>query len=339
MEKKIGNLSIRQFLRKHWQKQPLLLRGALPGFRGVTDFRALRALAKRDDVESRIVERRGSRWETAHGPFKNAALRKTNATLLVSGVNLHVAAADELLRRFDFIPQARLDDVMVSYATPGGGVGPHVDSYDVFLLQGPGKRKWTVGKRSWIVAAGDLLYLPPGLRHHGVAIDSCYTYSIGFRAPRGVELGAAFLDWLHQRGLPDADFRDPGLAPASRPGEIPRQMLQFSEKLLGRIRWSRADVIRFMGEYLSEPKAHVVFRPRPVRRALGRSVVRLDAKTRLLYSGARFFMNGESVAVSGKALRALADQRAAPGALLARAGLAGLISQWQRAGYVHFEDN
>ena len=134
----LGNMTPRTFLRSHWQKRPLLVRGALPAPQAV-DFPALRALAARDDAESRIVERRGKRWETRHGPFKNASLRKTNATLLVSGVNLHVAAADALLRCFDFIPQARLDDVMVSYATPGGGVGPHVDSYDVFLLQGEGR--------------------------------------------------------------------------------------------------------------------------------------------------------------------------------------------------------
>ena len=334
----LGGLRSGAFLRRYWQKHPLFVRAALPEFAGVADKRTLAELARRDDVESRIVVTRGARRDTAHGPFARVSL-PGKSTLLVNGVNHHVPAAEELLQRFAFVPQARIDDVMVSYATPGGGVGPHVDRYDVFLLQGPGRRAWRVENKRYVAAPGDLLYLPPGVRHDGVALESCFTYSIGFRAPRGVELGAAFLDWLHQRGLPDADFRDPGLAPASRPGEIPRQMLQFSEQLLGRIRWSRADVIGFMGEYLSEPKAHVVFRPRPVRRALGRSVVRLDAKTRLLYSGARFFMNGESVAVSGKALRALADQRAAPGALLARAGLAGLISQWQRAGYVHFEDN
>jgi len=332
VEKKIGNLSIRQFLRKHWQKQPLLLRGALPGFRGVTDFRALRALAKRDDVESRIVERRGSRWETAHGPFKNAALRKTNATLPVSGVNLHVAAADELLRRFDFIPQARLDDVMVSYATPGGGVGPHVDSYDVFLLQGPGKRKWTVGKRSWIVAAGDLLYLPPGLRHHGVAIDSCYTYSIGFRAPRGAELGAAFLDWLHERGLPDAVYRDPRLHATWHPARIPGEMLRFARKTLAKIRWTDQEVADFLGRYLTTPKAHVVF---TAGRARG-GELRLDPKTQLLYSGSRFFINGESF-VARKSqvspLKRLADRRRLERRSLAP--IASLIAEWRKSGYLH----
>lgn len=330
----LGGLRPRDFLRRYWQKRPFLVRGALPGFAGVINLRGLAALARRDDVESRIVE---NRRDTRHGPFRSVALKKTHSTLLVNGVNLHVPAADALLQRFAFVPQARLDDVMVSYATPGGGVGPHVDRYDVFLLQGPGRRAWRVENKRYVAAPGDLLYLPPGIRHDGVALERCFTYSIGFRAPRGVELGAAFLDWLHQRGLPDADFRDPGLVPAARPGEIPRPMLVFSENVLRRIRWSRADVVRFMGEYLSEPKAHVVFESRRGPRALARSVVRLDARTRLLYSGPRFFMNGESVAVSGKALRVLADRRAAPGALLARAGLGSLISRWQRAGYVHFE--
>ena len=330
----LGGLSPRDFLRRYWQKRPFFVRGALPGFAGVIDQRALARLAQRDDVESRIVE---DRRETRHGPFRRVSLKKAHSTLLVNGVNLHVPAADALLQRFNFLPQARLDDVMVSYATPGGGVGPHVDRYDVFLLQGPGRRAWRVENKRYVAAPGDLLYLPPGVRHDGVALESCFTYSIGFRAPRGVELGAAFLDWLHQRGLPDADFRDPGLTPAARPGEIPRQMRLFSANVLARIRWSRGDVVRFLGEYLSEPKAHVVFRPRSSRRGLARSTVRLDAKTRFLYSGRRFFINGESVAASGKELRMLADRRSAPGALLARAGLGGLISQWQRAGYVHFE--
>ena len=230
--KLLGGLAARTFLRRHWQKRPLLVRGALPGFSGVLDARALAALARRDDVESRIVKRRGGRWETAHGPFDGEITLRKNSTLLVSGVNLHLPAADALLRGFAFVPQARLDDLMVSYATPGGGVGPHVDSYDVFLLQGPGRRRWRVwlsnkNMQQYVVGPGDLLYLPPGQKHDGVALEACYTYSIGFRAPRGAELGAAFLDWLHERGLPDARYRDPGLRPARRAGGIPAEMLVF----------------------------------------------------------------------------------------------------------------
>jgi 50S ribosomal protein L16 3-hydroxylase len=327
----LGGLSPRAFLRRYWQKRPLFVPQALPGFGGVIDKRALAALAARDDVESRMVERRGTHRDTRHGPFEKVTLGKARSTLLVSGVNLHLAAADALLRRFAFVPQARLDDVMVSYATPGGGVGPHVDSYDVFLLQGPGRRRWRVVQKEYIAHPGDLLYLPPGIEHDGVALEECYTYSIGFRAPRGAELGAAFLDWLHERGLPDAAYRDPRLAPASRPARIPREMLQFSEKVLARIRWSRGDVIDFLGRYLSSPKPHVVFRPQKSRGA----AVRLDPKTSLLYYGERFFINGEALSVRHpRLLHELADRRRADKAFLAP--LASLIAEWQRAGYVHY---
>ena len=326
----LGGLTPREFLARHWQKRPLIVQRAIaaPDF---VDERSLAALACRDDVESRIVQRRGNRRETVHGPFAGIKPRTKDWTLLVNGVNHHVAAADELLRRFSFVPQARLDDVMVSYATPGGGVGPHVDSYDVFLVQGAGRRRWTVGRRIFVAAPGDLIYLPPGRVHDGVALEPCFTYSIGFRAPRGVELGAAFLDWLHERGLPDAAYRDPRLAPAARPARIPREMLQFSEKVLARIRWSRGDVIDFLGRYLSSPKPHVVFRP---QRSRGASV-RLDPKTSLLYYGERFFINGEALAVRHpRLLRELADRRRADKAFLAP--LAGLIAEWRRAGYVHY---
>jgi 50S ribosomal protein L16 3-hydroxylase len=341
--KLLGGLSARTFLRRHWQKHPLLVRGALPGFTGVTNERALCALAVRDDVESRIVQRRGARRETAHGPFSGEITLRKNSTLLVSGVNLHLPAADALLRRFAFVPQARLDDLMVSYATAGGGVGPHVDSYDVFLLQGPGRRRWRLwfsnnDIKEYVLGPGDMLYLPPGLKHDGVALDPCFTYSIDFRSPRGAELGAAFLDWLHERGLPDARYRDPGLAPAARSARIPGEMVLFSEKYLKSITWSRRDVERFVGEYLTTPKPHVVFRRRRADRTLTRSRVVLDPKTQLLYSGETFFMNGESFSVPRgvrKPLRHLADKRSGPGTALLR--LAPLIAQWHRAGYLHFE--
>jgi 50S ribosomal protein L16 3-hydroxylase len=341
----LAGLTPRIFLRRYWQKRTLFVRGALPQFNRegheLSDARALLALAARDDVESRIVERRGRHRETLHGPFnKRLKPKPFGWTILVNGVNLHVPAAERLLQRFNFVPQARLDDVMVSYATPGGGVGPHVDSYDVFLLQGPGRRLWRIENRRYLAEPGDLIYLPPNVRHDGVALERCFTYSIGFRAPRGAELGAAFLDWLHSRGLPEAEYRDPGLAPARQPGQIPREMMQFAKRLLSGIRWSRRDVERFLGEYLSEPKPHVVFQPGRGGRPLARSVVRLDAKTRLLYRGALFFINGETIrlgASDARALRELADRRLAHGERLARAPLAGLISGWQRLGYLHYE--
>jgi 50S ribosomal protein L16 3-hydroxylase len=342
----LGNVTPRAFLQRHWQKRPLLVRGAIPGFRGIADLHLLAALAARDDVESRVVQRRGNRLETVHGPFqKGLRLKRRNATLLVSGVNLLVPAADELLRRFAFVPQARLDDVMVSYAAPGGGVGPHVDSYDVFLLQGEGRRRWRIWnfkeeKTEYTVDRGDLLYLPPGWRHDGVALEPCYTYSIGFRAPRGAALAAAFLDWLHERGLPDALYRDPALEPARRGAAIPGRMVSFAESILKRVRWSKGDAARFLGEYLTEPKPHVVFRPSAKRGPLAGSELRLDPKTQLLYSGRRFFINGESFVTSKRAaprLQELADRRRLRADRLARPPLAGLISGWLRAGYAHLE--
>ena len=341
----LGGLTPNAFLRRHWQKRALFVRGALPDLKFHVTTRELLELARRDDVESRMVERRGKRWDTAHGPFASPRARRRDWTILVSGVNLHVPEADRLLRRFAFIPQARLDDVMVSYATPGGGVGPHVDSYDVFLVQGSGRRRWTVWEPSretvretYECGPGDLLYLPPGIRHDGVALEPCFTYSIGFRAPRGAELGAAFLDWLHERGLPDARYRDPALAPTRRPAAVPVEMVTFAEKHLRRIRWNRTDVEAFLGEYLSLPKPHVVFRPHP---ASG-DTVHLDLKTQLLYGGKRFFINGEAFTVAARsaaALRTLADERKAARRTLARAGLKGLISEWQRRGYIWIKND
>ncbi len=360
----LGGLTAREFLRRFWQKRPLLVRGALASWRDLLDKRALAALAARGDVESRLVERRGGRWELTHGPIPRERLRRTGNsgwTLLVSGVNLHLPGAERLLRRFDFLPQARLDDVMASYAAPGGGVGPHADSYDVFLVQGGGRRLWRLARprrfalvpgaplalidgfaadEELLAEPGDLLYLPPGWGHDGVALEPCLTYSIGFRAPRGAELASAFLDWLHQRGLPDARYRDPNLEPVSHPARIPAEIIGFAIRALDRVRWTRSDVARFLGEYLTTPKQHVAFRRGRGRRALARCEVRLDAKTQLLYSGRRFFINGEAVLVAARgagALRELADRRRLPGARLARPPLAGLIYEWHRLGYLHLE--
>jgi 50S ribosomal protein L16 3-hydroxylase len=362
----LGGLSPQAFLRRHWQKRPLLVRRALPGFRGVIGKRALFALASRSDVESRLVERRSDRWTVTHGPLWKSSLRKAGArnwTLLVNGVNCYNEAAERLLRRFAFIPQARIDDLMVSYAAPGGGVGPHFDSYDVFLLQGQGRRLWRLARarrfeqvpgaplrliagfraeEELLLEPGDLLYLPPGWGHDGIALDPCFTCSIGFRAPRGAELAAAFLDYLHERGLPDAAYRDPGLRPAARPAAISREMVDFAEKQMARIRWDRGDIENFVGRYLSTPKPHVVFSPskRISPRAMENRTVTLHPKTQMLYRGARFFINGEVLVprpAQRPALAALADQRRAAGRTLARAGLGHLILEWHRCGFLSLE--
>jgi len=363
----LGDLTPRRFLRRHWQKAPLLVRKAIPGFRGVITRARLAELAARHDVESRFVTRRGEQWSVEHGPFPRSRMSRASArnwTLLVNGVNHHCAAADTLLRSFNFIPQARLDDVMVSFAAPGGGVGPHLDSYDVFLIQGQGRRLWRfrppgefklfanaplrlienfIPDEEVLVEPGDLLYLPPGWAHDGVALEPSFTYSIGFRAPSGEELAAGFLDWLHERGLPTGAYRDPAMVPARQSAAIPDSLLQHAKSVITRLSWTDDDLIRYMGHYLSVPKAHVVFRNRPTAsraqfvRALPRSLLRLNLKTQLLYRGSDFFINGEvfeSTARQRPALARLADTRWIRGAVLAHVGLADLCFEWYRLGFV-----
>lgn len=358
----LGGLSPQDFLRSHWQKRPLLVRRALPGFRGVIGQNALFRLAARTDVESRLVRRKGGKWHVDHGPLPELDPGKRDWTLLVQGVNLHSAQAERLLRRFSFIPQARLDDVMVSYAAPGGGVGPHFDSYDVFLVQGSGRRIWRLSRKKafeceprsplrlirdfvadeeYLLEPGDLLYLPPGWGHDGVALDPCITCSVGFRAPAGAELAAAFLDYLHERGFRDARYRDPGLRAAKKPAQINAALLRFAEKQLKQVKWDRGDVAAFLGRYLSAPKQNVVFKGSAGKvLSLSRHEAHLDPKTQLLYLGRRFFINGESFTPLAKqraALAALADRRRLEGRRLARAGLADLILQWRKSGYLRLE--
>ena len=367
----LGGLSPREFLRRHWQKRPLLVRAAWHPAPGLPRLAQLLALARRSEAESRLVLRRGSNWRVERGPIRRAQLQRLparNWTLLLNGSDHHFPAAEKLLRSFDFLPRARLDDVMVSYAAPGGGVGPHCDAYDVFLLQARGRRIWRLQRprrfefepeaplklisgftpdEEYLVEPGDLLYLPPGWGHDGIALDRCWTYSVGCSAPSGAELALALLDYLHERGLPDANFRDPDLRPAGRPAEIGSSLMKFAHQVSRRIHWTGADVAHAMGRQLTTPKPQTVFAPpaQPLsavsfRRQLGRRDVALDARTRLLYRGALFFVNGETVAVP-VAMRArlarLADRRQVRGAAFARAGSAALLYDWYRSGYLRLE--
>lgn len=369
----IAGLAPATFLRRHWQKRSKLFRSALPGFTGPFSKDDLFALARRDDVESRLVVRAKGRWRVEHGPFTGRSLASLPArdwTLLVQGTNLVDARADALMRRFDFLPYARLDDVMVSYAAPGGGVGPHLDSYDVLLLQGFGRRRWRWGRQrdatlvpdlplrilarftpdhDAVLAPGDMLYLPPGDAHDGVALDACTTYSIGFRAALAGEIAEAFFARFAERVELRGRYADPDLEPTRAPARISRAMQDRVAATLARVRIARADVDGFLGAWLTEPKAHVTFR-RPARempaasfaRSLRRRGARLDLGTLALYDAARIYVNGETVPANASArssLRRLLDRRAlspheASG--LPRAALT-ILHDWHRHGWIHFD--
>jgi 50S ribosomal protein L16 3-hydroxylase len=362
-----GGLEAGQFLGDYWQKKPLLIRSAFPGFAEPFSPTDVLKLAARDDAESRLVRKTGKSWALEQGPFAPSQLRRlpgANWTLLVQDTQHFSRSAKAMLQQFSFIPHARVDDLMVSFATPGGGVGPHYDSYDVFLLQGLGRRRWQISaqrdlslqpglplkilanfkpEHEWVLEKGDMLYLPPGYAHDGVALDDCLTYSFGFRAPSNQELATAFLDFLRDEIDLPGQYGDPGLRAASHAGEIPAAMRRDLRKTLRGIRWDAAFMERFIGCYLSEPKAHVFFEApqapltrKRFERLLHSHGAALDAKSRMLFAAGHFFINGESISVSAEdapLFRRLADDQHLPAAAPSHGGLA-LLYDWYLQGYL-----
>lgn len=364
----LGSLSAAHFLRDYWHKKPLLIRQAFPAFSPLLERDALFQLARRDDVEARLVTHFKRRWQVANGPFATLpSPAQKNWTLLLQGLNLHDDAADRLLRQFRFIPDARLDDLMVSYASDGGGVGPHFDSYDVFLLQAQGQRRWRIGaqndltlvegaalkilknfepEQEFVLDPGDMLYLPPHYAHDGAALGECMTYSIGFRAPSFQELGEAFLQFMADSIDLPGRYADPDLAVTRRPAEISRAMLTRTAAELNKVRFTPDDIAIFLGQYLSEPKASVFFEPpapamSPARflQAAGKRGVRLGRKTQMLYTGRHLFINGESFDMrrTDKAtLCQLANLRQLDGATVAAASddVKQALHVWYRDGWL-----
>jgi 50S ribosomal protein L16 3-hydroxylase len=296
----LGGRTPAQFMKTHWQRKPLLIRQAIPGFKPPLSIAELKRMARRDDVASRLIWREEGQWQMEQGPF--ARLPKASEsdwTLLVQSVDLHDDAAAELMHRFRFVPDARLDDIMISIATEGGGVGPHFDSYDVFLLQAVGTREWRIGRQrdlslepdlplkilrrfepetTYVLEPGDMLYLPPQMAHDGIAQGDCMTISIGFRAPDQATLARGMLEAaaeqvLARAGQPSgpygepalpgprlqARYRDPGLAATSRPAELPDGLTAAALEAVSRVRFDEALAHRFLGCWLTEPGATAVF--------------------------------------------------------------------------------
>ncbi len=364
----LGGITARQFLREHWQKKPLLVRQAIPGFRGVLSTSELLRLAGAGDVESRLVTRRRRKWLLQRGPFSKSQftqLPKKNWTVLVQDLNHFVAAGRELLRAFSFIPYSRLDDLMVSYATPGGGVGPHFDSYDVFLLQGKGARRWRISaqrdltmapnsplnilknfksEHEWTLSPGDMLYLPPNFAHEGVAESECTTYSIGFRAPSAQELAFNFLNFLQDKLKLDGMYSDPDLRAQTHPAEISAAMVRQAARLLKGLDWNNESCAQFLGSYLTEPKSQVFFAApedpldaAEFRREIAARGIALDLKSRMLSHKTWTFINGECISTPPSAaalLRELSDRwMIAPNKFIDQTSLR-LLREWYVNGYL-----
>jgi 50S ribosomal protein L16 3-hydroxylase len=248
----LGNFSTDEFLQEFWQKKPCLIRQAIPNIEAMLDGNDLAGLACEEMSESRIVKGcvELADWEVTHGPFQEsdfADLPEDNWTLLVQDVEKHYAPLQTLMQQFSFIPNWRLDDLMISFAATGGSVGPHTDQYDVFLLQAEGKRRWQIAhsfspellescplnvlsqfevEQEWILEPGDMLYLPPNVAHHGVALEPGMTWSIGSRAPSAADLLQGLGEWLAFSENQGGRYSDPDLKATTRPGEIDQKALQ-----------------------------------------------------------------------------------------------------------------
>ena len=380
----LNALTPAQFLADYWQKKPLLIKQAIPNFTGLLTPDELAGLACEDDVQARIVEFKKGKWSAKQGPFDEDDFAKLpekttpnhNWTLLVQSVNHFLPEAAELLQQFDFIPHARLDDLMVSYAPGGGGVGPHFDSYDVFLLQGQGKRLWRISEQTdltlvdgaplrilkqfdtaqeWLLEAGDMLYLPPHLAHWGIAVtdgaEDCMTYSIGFRAPKNQELATEFLGFMQDKLNQDAltiegIYQDPNLTLQAHPAEISQAMIHQVNENLQKIQWSDDLVGEFLGTYLSEPKPDIVFsknKKMPIAvfaekiAALG---LALDLKSQMLFVGNHFYLNGEVAKYAGASaslLKSLANKRQILPSEIDDADLLKQLHEWFLAGYLSID--
>ncbi len=359
----LGGRTPAEFLRRHWQKKPLLIRAAIPGLKPLLTRPQLFRLAARDYVESRLVVRTGSRWRLEHGPLAKSRLPNVDRpgwTLLVQGVDLHDDAAHALLQSFRFVPDARLDDLMISWASEGGGVGPHIDSYDVFLLQAHGRRRWRLGRHAnpqlavdaplkilerfvpdeeHVLDPGDMLYLPPLWAHEGTAEGGeCMTYSIGFRAPRRGDLAAEIAERLIDGYEDDVTYRDPNLAATERPARIPPALQSFAAAALARLVEQPGGLARALGEAVTEPKPEVSF-DEPKEQWQAGAVV-LDRRTRMMYDVHHVFINGESFRAAGndaRLMRLLADERCLSGSAVRRAGRAAKsqLGAWFASGWLH----
>jgi len=372
----LGGISAEEFLKEYWQKKPLLVRNAIPDFSGLLTPEELAGLACEEDTQSRLISFKAKHWKMEQGPFNEdrfAQLPEQDWTLLVQELNHHLQEAADLLQQFNFIPHARLDDLMVSYAPDGGGVGPHFDSYDVFLLQGLGQRLWRISEQDdlslvegaplrilknfnteqeWLLSPGDMLYLPPHVAHWGIAVGDCMTYSIGFRAPSAQEFGVEFLNYLQEHKTLLGQYCDPGLSLQDAPAEIGHSMVSTVYQMLEGLKWGAEDVADFLGRYLTEPKVHILFdAPDEIsfnqfKKQMIQFGIQLSLKSQMLFTKKGIYLNGECVEAEKGAilyLQLLANARLIENEICREivdqhAELSNLFYQWYGDGYLIFSD-
>ena len=362
----LGGMSPARFMQRYWQKKPLLIRNAFPGFQPLLTRPELFALAAQESVESRLIVHKPAGWQLRHGPFARTAfppLKQKRWTLLVQGVDLHLDAAHDLLGRFRFVPDARLDDLMISWASDGGGVGPHFDSYDVFLLQASGQRLWRIGRQKdlslepdvplkilsnfepeqeHLLNPGDMLYLPPRWAHDGIAVgDDCMTYSAGFRVPQRGGLAGELLQRMADEFEDSTLYRDPGQEATDHPAAMPPSLEAFATDALQRMLADRTSLACALGEVMTEPKPRVWFEE-PIGPWQPGTALRLDRRTRMMYDARHLFINGESFRAGGadaRLMRILADERCLDAARVRRASAdaLALLEDWFKAGWLHVE--
>ncbi|MGA0005952.1 MAG: JmjC domain-containing protein [Burkholderiaceae bacterium] len=359
----LADLSPREFMANHWQKRPLLIKGAMDVSRLGLSQKAMFHLAGQAEVESRVIARKGQSWSLSQGPFsarKLGGLKADAWTLLVQGVEQHHPDAAALLASFRFLPDARLDDLMVSWASPGGGVGPHFDSYDVFLLQISGRRRWQIGPQTdlslvpdlplkilahfeptetHVLEPGDMLYLPPKWAHDGVAEGAdCMTASIGFRAPARAGLANEVLVRMGEMFEDDTLYNDPDQPATETPALMPEGLLRFTAEAVQRLTADPIALACALGEVMTEPKPGVWFEA-PEMSFSVTVPLRVSVKSKLLYDADHLFINGESYLAAGhdfEQLQALANTGAihAKGLASLSADAQALVSEWYEAGWL-----